>query len=525
MAFIGPLLPPPRGNPAGPRPMITNPRNPVPKLPNNSNVFAQAGRAVLQAGVDYAFNPENWGTMRDAAGNFYNQYKGKNMRKDSSFVGEATSDASGYYNTRGLSDAPNPLPVKLNSGIKPNTYTNTYMEAAEDSCAPLHVACARFQFPTSTSNVLYDYFMNVIAFDIQTKAQDNVSFNLDITTKFTAAEILSAMNDLCTALQTYYYYNSIISYFRLAGNNNGGMIYLRSSMSAENLDDLAILERKLLNIPVPPRLFEYIRYLMSNFLSGPNQGAPIIKIIPDYMHTNGASPRSGSLAESITALSTDTNIRIFTIMSRCLPAWRKSTLPDIPYQPLYDPQFLTIFANLPFTVESGGTAVEFPAVSTDDESWVYNSYTNDLDGVAYAMTSAYKSTEFTPSLMVPQYRTDSTSTKSYGTRFSYYEVSGTKKFYDATLYPFLTFNRGETYTWDSGDGLMSGHRFGCDLCQSVSAATVRQTCYNVTDYLVSLDLMSGAGPKSAKSREMMATGEVKPKRRPNRKPKQNKKGN
>lgn len=390
----------------------------------------------------------------------------------------------------GLSNAPNPMPVSLDSGIKPNTYVTSYLEAEENECSPCHLSSIKLAFPDAASQKLFDFFNEVLAFDIQTRAQANVSFNLDIASQFTPADILETMNVILNSLSIYYYYDSIISYHSNALNNNEGMVYLRQGITTEMLDDLSQLKRKLMNVPIPPNMYEFVRYLFSTYMSSTNNQSPIIKICPFNLANTAQSASSITSAISDLTLSNGVNVsRVLSLLRRAIPQWYNRQMESVPDVGLYDPNFNSIFANLPF--ESYDVALtQFPTVATEGIDFKYNSYTNYLDGAAFALTGCYVTANaaWAPGLVTPM----ASGTAGFRTsRRSYYEVGGTKNFYDVKAYDQLRYNRGETYVIESTGSTVTGfHIYGTDRCLSVNNNTVRETCYKVMEWLLSLDTIA-----------------------------------
>lgn len=394
--------------------------------------------------------------------------------------------SSGYA----LSKAPNPLEVKLDSGITPNTYTSDYIDAKENDCSPLHLTSGIVQIPNYASSRLFDYFNQVIAFDIQTKAQANVGFNLNIATQFTPAKILVAMNTLLKSLQIYFFYMSIISYHSDPSNKNEGMIRLRTTMGPAVLESLSLLGRRLSDTPCPPRMLELVRYLSGNYQSGDNQGSAMLKLVPLPLRGDNILLTS-DIDTALADLSTSENNEIYTLLRRAVPQWNPKILYDIPTQPLFDLNFLTIFANAPFVVYDVSQD-RYPKVTSNSDSIAYNTFTNELDGVAFALTSAYNSStsSWLPGLLTPSVENSGANGNS---RKSFYEVGGVKKFYVVQSYPFLVKSRSETYFSPTFSTVSNCHLFGTDKCLSVNGDTIRETSFKVLDYLMSADLI--ANPK------------------------------
>lgn len=385
------------------------------------------------------------------------------------------SDSPGYS----LSSAPTPIRTQLKTPVKANTFVNDYMLPVEGACSPLHMTACQFQFPTATAAALNSFFQRVISYDIQTKAQANVSFAIDVTNTLTAAKIQTAFNNLTFAFQVYYFFNSIMSYHSDPRNKNDGMIYLRQQITAAMQENFSILERRLADTPIPPNLNSFLRYLMGNYYSGDTQGSPLIKILP-YSTASTTIVDGTMLTTALTNLNTQDNVAIFTLMRRAIPQWTPKVLYSVEPTPVYDPQFKTIFANLPANTYTT-TTVPFNTVANNTTAFAYNTFTESLDGAAFALTGAYSTADsiWTPGLMSPQGISD------FGacSRISYYSVSGVVKFYEYHGQTFIRSARQETYIAVGS----SVHLFGADKCQNVSGDSVRQSASNTIEYLMSLD--------------------------------------
>jgi len=415
--------------------------------------------------------------------NAMNAFKGNPMKS-----GEPNVMNSSY----GLSKAPNPKPVNLNSGVVPNTYANDYMLSQTDLCSPLHLSCVTLQIPTNPVNELSAYFTNTICFDIQTRAQANVNFDLDIAVKLSSANLVGAFNAAISALQIYFYYASILSYESDPRNKNEGMINLRKGMSSQLISDLTILGKRLEDTPIPPRIVEWVRYMSMNYLSGNTQGAPIIKIgfDPTVMDTF-TSPTPVAVATSL--LNSSTNINVYTLLRRAIPQWRVGKLYDVPPVPVYDKNFLTIWANLGSSRYSAGAFTMSPSVSASSQIVSYNSFNNKLDGVAFAMGATYN----TASLVWKPGITQPYSTTTKWSRRSFYSVANAAPTWEnSDSIPFLLASRIESYTFPlSLTSAQTVHLFS-EKCQGVSALALNQTTLNVLDFLFNINAIPLKGTVS-----------------------------
>lgn len=393
----------------------------------------------------------------------------------------ASKSSAGYS----LSKAPDPFQVNLDSGVSPNTYSSDFMEAKENRCVPLHMSTAVVQIPTSLSSRLYNFYYKVISFEIQSKAQSNVSFNLNISTAFTDAKILTAVNALLYSLQAYYYFASIITYHSDPRNKNEGMIALRRSITPQMIEDLSMLARRLQDTPCPPMFLELIRYLSANYFSGDTQGSPLIKLCPGL--PSATMIDGGLINACFDLLDTDDNNMIFSLLRRAVPQWVPGNLKDVPTTPIFDKNFLTIFANLPFARYDGTTNYKHPTVTADTDRIPYNSYSNTLDGVAFSLGGAWNSNllDWVPSLIRPVYTEGSTIAGN--TRKSYYAVGGVKQFYSAITYPFIFRSRQETVNFTEAGSTTSMHLFGTDMCEDVNTNTMTETSLKALEYLMSIN--------------------------------------
>jgi len=382
-------------------------------------------------------------------------------------------------NSYALSPAPTPKEAKIHTGIKPDTYVNDYMTPVENACACMHVSTATLQIPTKAlnpNNPLSSHYENGILFDVVSKMQQILPFGVDVTSLFTTANLASAINDVIYALQVYFYYSSILSYESDSRNKNAAMQQLRSLIDTTTLSSYVQLGKRLEDLPIPPRLVEWVRFMSGNYYSGATPGSPIIKIVPTQAVLLGAT----NLADTaITRLSQNNNSQIFSIMRKAFKKWRIGKLYDLPTTPIYSLQFKTIFANLENGNRATGASLYFNSAATSSVVIPYNTFTNKLDGLCFAMTS-YLDTAWghVPGLC----QTAVTNATYIDTKYSFYNVSGNKNFYPVVTYPFLALSRDET-TVTIGTTTYYPHIYGSDRCQSVNGNSLGQSAQSVLDYL------------------------------------------
>lgn len=383
-----------------------------------------------------------------------------------------------------LSGAPAPKPVNLNSGVKPDTFVSDYMSPVENVCSPLHLTSIVLGIPISITHPMYLYFMSNVVFNIQAKAQQVSTFLLDITPStgiFCSANILAAINDGIYALQVYFYYSAILSYDSDSRNRNSGMDALRQLVDAQTLSDYIQLGKRLEDTPIPPRVVQWVRYMSSNFKSGNNAGSPLLRLAPNQNFFTGTRPATSYCATALTNLSRNNNLGVWNLMRKAFPKWRIGKLADIPVTPLYDKQFITIFANLQNACRPVSSQIFSNTVSATNGVNIavpYNSYTNHLDGLAFAMSASFDGSILWPGLVAP-----ATATATYpDNRYSYYSVSGVSGFYPVYNYPFLGMSRQETTTQLQLVSYTT-HLSGTDRCQNVTGAALLNSAQEVIDFM------------------------------------------
>lgn len=405
------------------------------------------------------------------------------------------SSGSGHHPYR-LDYNLTPTETLLNTGIRPNTYTPLYHDFVSDYSHGLHMTGARLMLPYTATEQLYKFFSNVISFILQNKLQSAVSFSISMS-DLTPTKINTAFTALLNAIQVYYFYDSVLQYCNNPQNRNQGMISLRQTFTSDDINNLYEIRRLLAGLPIPPNMLTLAFYLNQNFVSGSTPGSSIIKMCPISFATTGA-PVATTLSDVITALTDTTNRTIFTVMARACPNWINPSLPANSYNVIHDPNFTTIWRNLPYYhySTSGPVTVRRPTASTSDTEIKYTSDTNNLDGGAYGLMTAYQGASLVPSLIevVTSQITSVVSTNRFsfnGTTWDYV--------YDK---PQLTSQRGETYWCQGVVGSnptydYATHRFGTEICKAVTPNTITQTAFQLLEWMFTFDSIK---PKSERGK-------------------------
>lgn len=419
-------------------------------------------------------------------GNNNNNGKGKGP-------GNNRSNDPDNVNYRGgearISFNPSPVRMDIDTGIKPDTYVSDWNSGAA-TWSPLHLTCALMQIPDSGDKVS-SFFDKIITFILANSIQGSVPFLADPTgTILTKSNLRTCLNLVMEALQIYYFYNSILTYTESPANRNDGMFYLRSKITQTDLNNLLSLKRILQGTPIPPNLNDICFWLNQTFSqSEDTPNSALIKVSPVGVTSDTIIPDSSRLSVLITDLSSATNRSTFTLISRACPTWMYSEIPDVCEVPVYDPNFKTMWSNLPSMTYNMSTYYYRPSVTSNDGVIQYTTCTNNLDGGVFALTGAYNSVDskWYPSLMTPL-PTTKTSDGYISNRWSYYSSSLINP-YQASGGPGLAISRGETVTLNSN---ITGIAFstlphGNQLCEGVSVNTITQSAYQMLEWMLSLN--------------------------------------
>lgn len=384
-----------------------------------------------------------------------------------------------------------PTPARLNTDIDPNCYGSYRFEADEGKALPLHLTLANFTLPglaDATNNPASRFLWYTVLDKVLQAVQASISFNLP--TGFTAADFYSAMQDLIFALEVYWFGRTIIQYKSNKSNTNEGIEYLRDSLTATYLTDLAYLGDALQGLTIPPNLLQMVFYFYQIYQSSDLPGSSLVMICPIPFKTGSSPylPDWSYINIAYTNLKRNNNKIIWDILAKSCPNWKVESLPQPGITAYYDRQFLTIWSNLPYSATStvAGSSYQYigPSATTVYDDIKYYSYTNQLDGAAYAMTSVYVTSlgKFIPGMFVPL--TTTTATNVNSNRLSFAEIGGVKNFYDtiATSNYTIAVNRGDTYAINN---LVtdSNHNFGTETVYGVNSRSISQTASKFIDLL------------------------------------------
>lgn len=388
-----------------------------------------------------------------------------------------------------VSYQPEPYKFTLNTGIVAPVYSPTYNESQEDN-STMHVSFMNFGLTQDTfqvsnfvQSVVFQYFSNAI--------QAAISFSLP--SYWSVSELISWFNACNRALQTYYFYKSILSYTSSPTNNNDAMLNLRNQITPNDLNNLYELERVLLGTPLPPNLVNFAWWMNQNVVAVNLPNLPVHKIInvdADYSDATGELViAEGQISEATSTLLSLQ--RTSSLITRATD-WLLPTLPGYPAALVVDDNWMTVFCNSGAVFGNRDGQTYMPSVDTPTTPITYATRTNTLDGAAYSLCSIYDRTNsvFLPTLMSPR-QVDNVAGINCSNRFSFIDGVWTDSCLNAdsadVYQSKLSISRGETYYVNQIGPNMSINPWGAQVVYNVDTSTIGQSAVQLSEWLFSID--------------------------------------
>lgn len=398
-----------------------------------------------------------------------------------------------YLNMTRLNIEPHPTEVRMMTGIKPDAFTPDYNFSEINYCYPVHYTGNIFQFPASsdTTSTLGNFWNNTIVRELYVTVQKNITFSVS-SAGLTQAKIVTYMNDLAYALQVFYAATRYYVYIQDPKNKNEGLFAIANTLNSDVSDTYISLRRLLRSLPIPPNLNTFLYYLMQHYVAEDLPSSPIIGIVPFAFNSSNVMEWT-CLSQALVNLSSSDNVSTSSTLGRAIPSWYATTLLSGNAVPLHDPNFTTIWTNLPFQLTGTSPsehAVRGPAITDNDSRIYYNSFTENLDGGAYALCGGYNGTTWLPSIMKPVPSTFGTNSS---TRFSW----AFNTFQDTYIYTAATYARDETYISSSVElnSTRLGIPIGSQRVWGVTARTICNSGVQLLDYVMSWSTVAAASDK------------------------------
>lgn len=392
----------------------------------------------------------------------------------------------------------NPVPVKLNltTPIVPNCYPDYFLESNPKRETRLHIVGYDCN-PFSTLKTQYlDRFMSMLLTKVQVYAQNSVKFRISLTT-FSAAQIKEYFTALTDALLLFYYYTAVLEYCKPEYKHaNEGMFVLRDSLSPTDLEAIYELSRYLELFPIPPRLNEYCWYLMQNYKASENPGSALIRFCPfSWGISEGTtfdpatiSFDSISMDIALSRLISTDNKRVAEVFAVAAPTWLKTNVVGSSGATLFSPNFNTIFGNSSLVSDSQ----RVPSVNSVDQEFSYAVWGGRLDGLAYAMCSAWDTSqnEWIPALGKPM----PSFTEGGGKTFNRFYYNGETRVFEVPFYdtvPILVSGLYTNYTVTPTQNI-SAAPATAEYRRGVTGRTISDSAAQVLEWLLSFETMGSA---------------------------------
>lgn len=300
-----------------------------------------------------------------------------------------TKTGGSYFPIERQATNPTPYQFTLNTGIKAPVYAPLYQNSVMNGNISMVMAAFSFKY-TIDSFPISQFVQTVVNQVFYNAIQRAVNFSIGST--LTASALINWMNSLIKALNTYFYVKSILGYTNNPLNRNDALVSLRQGISATDLNYLYELERILLGTPIPPNLINFCYWLNGNYVDGNLPNSTVLKFFTlgsgSYTSVLGEFETNIDWPSLLKGLADNNNVSV--LVSRATD-WHKPDFPVYPDLPVYDSNWLTTFANTGVVTKDSHNTINFdaPKISSPVHSWAYNTFTNELDGLALALNTVF----------------------------------------------------------------------------------------------------------------------------------------
>jgi len=326
---------------------------------------------------------------------------------------DQNNSGSGYGSR--LDFTVSPIEVTLDTGLKPNVFTDYWRYYISGSYSPLHVNFVEMKISTSNTSPLYKFMESTVAPQFTTAIQRAVSFSVS-TSLLTASNLIMQFNALLKCMSVYLFWDGVLSYCQSPSNRNDGMERFRKSLTATDITNLNSLRWALSSMPIPPNLRALVYWFYQTYQLSPLPGSALILNCPEDITTAGVP--TNSISSALTALNDSTFRDTITLLAKACPTWVKGTFDSGNSNALHDENFTTLWKNCPLAASNTliTPTVNYPLSGNHA---VYATATNDLDGAVLALYGFWDGSisNWTPGLtmMKSQAYTSACSNKwSYG---------------------------------------------------------------------------------------------------------------
>jgi hypothetical protein len=318
------------------------------------------------------------------------------------------SSSSGGYSYDMMCNKPVSQKIEISTGIRSGLIVNPGERNNNDDFSSLYIMCGNLFKEDSIDTAFKDHIEKNIYPDVNREIQYNLNFDYELSlTDFT-----NWFYDMAKALEVYYALDSVDVYGKKDSNNNPGSRYLHTKITSSIRLKLNELRRVLNNQAIPPRLLQTVRYMYQYYKFSELPGAPLYRLCPGFIFSDQASSGNDAykyklnvamMDELITKLNSHTQVhnKIF----KAMPGWHVEgyCMPPSCDTAYYDPNFRTFWFNSCLTYVAPDGTIKYTREGGNDANFRYWLYSNNFDGLFYAMGSFNKTGEFgtRPGLWTP----------------------------------------------------------------------------------------------------------------------------
>jgi len=245
------------------------------------------------------------------------------------------------------------------------------------------------------------------------QVQSSVQFNLNYAYEMSLEDFNSWFYTLTKNLELYYCLDSIIAFNDNRDNTNQGCRFIRRKITSAMRLQLNLMRDVLGKQPIPPRVLEIVRYMYQHYKFSELPGAPIYRLVPGNLFNYSAQPGPDPYKYALSDLTITETLKELTALSaisnkiyQAMPEWHvaNNCMPPSCNEAYYDAGFRTFWFNASTTLfHKVENKVIISRTGDNATSFRYWLYTNNFDGVFFAMSSFAKSNEDTtrPGMWTP----------------------------------------------------------------------------------------------------------------------------
>lgn len=312
-----------------------------------------------------------------------------------------TSPNSGGYSYDMMCNKPVSQKIEIATGIRSGLIVNPGERNNKDDFSSLYIMCGNLFKEDSIDTAFKDHLEKNIYPDVNREIQYNLNFDYELS----LSDFTNWFYDLTKALEVYYALDSVDVYGKKDVNNNPGSRYLHTKITSSIRLKLNELRRVLNYQAIPPRLLQTVRYMYQYYKFSELPGAPLYRLSPGFIFDDAVSSGQDAYKHKLSVTMLDqlivnlnSHTQVHNKIFKAMPNWHVDNycMPPSCDTAYYDPSFRTFWFNSCTTwatTEGSTTTVHFSREGGDSANFRYWLYTNNFDGLFYAMGSFNKTSE------------------------------------------------------------------------------------------------------------------------------------